>query len=55
MLMMKGNLVCAYDKIPNLEKLRGQHVAAKKKKPANQHTQFVAPNELVAENVGYIV
>lgn len=47
-------LVRAYDKIPDLEKLRRKHVAAEKKKPANQRTQFVAPTELVAENAGYI-
>jgi hypothetical protein len=48
-------LVCAYDKISNLEKLRRQHVSAKKKMSASQRTQFVAPTELVAENAGYIV
>jgi hypothetical protein len=48
-------LVCTYDKISDLEKLRRQHVAAEKKMPANQRTQFVAPTELVAENAGYIV
>jgi CDP-diacylglycerol pyrophosphatase len=42
-------------RFPNLEKLRRQHIAAKKKKPANQRAKLVAPTELVAENAGYIV
>ena len=48
-------LVCTYDKIPDLEKLRRKNVAAEKKKPANQRTQFVAPTEIIAKNAGYIV
>jgi len=48
-------LVQAYDKIPDLDKLRRKHIAAEKKKPASQRTQFVPPTELVAENAGYIV
>ena len=48
-------LVCAYDKIPDLEKLRRKHADAEKKTTATQRTQFVAPTELVAKNAGYIV
>lgn len=45
----------AYKKVPNLEKLRRQHIALQKKLPMSERAPFVIPHDEIAKNAGYIV
>jgi hypothetical protein len=48
-------LICAYDKVPNLDVLKRKATAEQKKKPSGERSPFVAPTKMVAEKAGYIV
>ena len=48
-------LICAYDEVPDLEKLQRKHAAEQKKKKKAKRTPFVLPLDLVADNAGYII
>lgn len=48
-------LVRAYNKLPDLEKLKRQHAALQKRLPMAKKTPFVAPHDNIADNAGYIV